>query len=51
MENNSRSKWKVWVTKKSEPIVMESPTWGIHETHEWIWEQIGKRPVSMQRIN
>tara|TARA_R100001443_G_C3353280_1_gene177303 strand:- start:1462 stop:1650 length:189 start_codon:yes stop_codon:yes gene_type:complete len=43
-------KWKVWVTKKSKPIIMEVPFIKVKDAHEFIWEQIGKRPSSIQKI-
>ena len=45
------TEWKVWVTKNSQPITMKAPHSTVVEAHEWIWEQIGKRPVSITKIN
>tara|TARA_R100000781_G_scaffold54319_1_gene35522 strand:+ start:300 stop:446 length:147 start_codon:yes stop_codon:yes gene_type:complete len=43
-------KWQVWVNKNSKPIIMEVPFSRVIDSHEFIWEQIGKRPSSIQKI-
>ncbi len=35
---------------KSKPIIMEVPFIKVKDAHEFIWEQIGKRPSSIQKI-
>jgi len=43
-------KWKVWVTKNSKPIIMEVPFTKVNDAHEFIWEQLGKRPSSISKL-
>jgi len=44
------TKWKVWVTKTSKPIIMEVPFFKVNDAHEFIWQQLGKRPISIQKL-
>jgi|TARA_R100000655_G_scaffold21792_1_gene44556 hypothetical protein len=43
-------KWRVWVTKNSKPIIMEVPFTKVKDAHEFIWEQLGKRPASISKL-
>jgi hypothetical protein len=47
-------KFKVWfkshMTKNTKPIIMEVPHRRVQDAKEFIWQQIGKRPSSMQKI-
>lgn len=43
--------FKVWFNGCTEPIIMRVPFFMIDSAHEFIWEQIGKRPSSMQRVD
>ena len=43
------TKWKVWVNKNGKPIIMEVPFAKVQDAHEFIWEQIGKKPASIKR--
>ena len=49
MEN--LTSWLVWVTKGSQPLTISVPFHNVTDAHEFIWGQIGKRPVSISRIN
>ncbi len=42
--------WLVWVTKESQPLTISVPFHNVTDAHEFIWEQIGKRPVSIAKI-
>ena len=43
--------WRVWVSKGSQPLTISVPFHNVNDAHEFIWEQIGKRPISISRIN
>jgi hypothetical protein len=43
--------FKVWFNGCTEPIIMRVPFFMIDSAHEFIWEQIGKRPSSMERVD
>ena len=47
---NKMIKWQVWVNKESQPIIMSVPFNNVNKAHEFIWEQIGKRPVSITKL-
>ena len=51
MENLKNIKWRVQVNKNSKPIIIEAPFFSVHNAHEFISEQIGKRVVSMERMD
>jgi hypothetical protein len=42
--------WQVWVTRDSLPIIMSLPFNNVNNAHEFIWEQIGKRPISISKL-
>ena len=44
------TQWQVWVTKGSQPIIMSLPFNNVNNAHEFIWEQIGKRPISISKL-
>jgi hypothetical protein len=44
------TQWQVWVTKNSKPIIMSLPFHNVKNAHEFIWEQIGKRPISISKL-
>ena len=44
------SNWQVWVTRDSLPIIMSLPFHNVNNAHEFIWEQIGKRPISISKL-
>jgi len=44
------TKWQVWVSKESQPIIINVPFSNVNDAHEFIWEQIGKRPASMSKL-
>ena len=44
------TQWQVWVTKDSQPIIMSLPFNNVNNAHEFIWEQIGKRPISISKL-
>ncbi len=48
MENLTQ--WQVWVNKGSQPIIMSLPFNNVNNAHEFIWEQIGKRPISISKL-
>jgi len=44
------TQWQVWVNKGSQPIIMSLPFNNVNNAHEFIWEQIGKRPISISKL-
>lgn len=44
------TQWQVWVSKDSQPIIISVPFSNVNDAHEFIWEQIGKRPASMSKL-
>ena len=44
-------KWQVWVNKDSQPIIMSLPFNSVNNVFEFVWEQIGKRPSSVSKLN
>ncbi len=43
--------WLVWITKESQPLTISVPFHNVTDAQEFIWNQIGKRPISISRIN
>jgi len=43
--------WLVWVSKGSQPLTISVPFHNVNNAHDFIWEKIGKRPISISRIN
>lgn len=44
------TQWEVWVNKNSQSIIVSVPFKNVNDAHEFIWEQIGKRPISIAKI-
>ena len=42
--------WLVWMTKEGQPLTISVPFHNVNDAHDFIWEQIGKRPISISRI-
>ena len=47
MENLTN--WVVWINKDSKPLIITLPFNNVNNAHEFIWEQIGKKPASIQK--
>jgi hypothetical protein len=43
-------KWNVWINRDSKPIIMNLPFNNVNNAHQFIWDQIGKRPISISKI-
>tara|TARA_R110002073_G_scaffold33614_1_gene100810 strand:+ start:102 stop:248 length:147 start_codon:yes stop_codon:yes gene_type:complete len=43
-------KWQVWVNKDSQPIIMSLPFNSVNNAFEFIWEQVGKKPASINKL-
>jgi len=47
---NKAIKWRVWINKNSLPLIIEVPFFSVHNAHDFISKQVGKRVVSMERL-